>query len=193
MKCIAQNDVDAIFGAVGFKALEASASQRAPLHLNENLAQRQKRIGAQPPEASSLTQFVNAINLWLPDKSNRLLWIEFQETAPHDIGGLASAARRGAGEARSIYDAPGHLFEPLNYNQQDPLELSDDQAREISLLLGLLCLVICGGWDAWLISDATTDRIEFWEGNIFFHSSDAAKIKSADALFSKFKCSREPA
>jgi hypothetical protein len=43
--------------------------------------------------------------------------------------------------------------------------------------------------DGWLIA-ADADRIEFWEGNIFFYSQDTARLAAAEALMSEFECPR---
>ena len=45
--------------------------------------------------------------------------------------------------------------------------------------------------DGWLIAGGgCTDRIEFWEGNLFLYSADPAKIVEAEEIVADFNCSR---
>jgi hypothetical protein len=52
-------------------------------------------------------------------------------------------------------------------------------------------MILMTSSDGWLIAEGSIDRIEFWEGNIFFHSKDAKQIERANALLDSFGCSRE--
>jgi hypothetical protein len=92
---------------------------------------------------------------------------------------------------RSLSEAPGHYFDPYPYNERDQAKISPEQARQTGILIGLMSLLMIGGWDAWLVAEGSSDRIEFWEGNIFFHSSEAARTADAESLMDQFNCPRD--
>ena len=73
-----------------------------------------------------------------------------------------------------------------------------DRARRIrpdiptktGLMVGLLAIILIGGWDGWLVAAGSADRIEFWEGNLFFYSDSKSRLAEADEVFTKFDCPR---
>jgi len=99
------------------------------------------------------------------------------------------AARAGLGETRSISEAPGHYFDSYFWSERDQTTISAEQARETGLLVGLMCLLMVDSWDGWLVADSS-ERVEFWEGNLFLYSGDKAKLADADLLLNEFDCSR---
>jgi hypothetical protein len=99
-------------------------------------------------------------------------------------------ARAGLGEVRSISDAPGHLFDAFAYHERDQLRISDEQGRQVGLLVGLITLLVLSAWDGWLVSDDTTQRIEFWEGNVFFHDAEGSRLNDAKLLMTQYECSQ---
>jgi hypothetical protein len=122
----------------------------------------------------------------------RLFWIDHWEEGLYGAEqAILAAARLGLGETRSVEQAPGHLFEPYDYDEEDQLLVSREQAHAMAVLTGLVTLTLMTNSDAWLIADGSSDRIEFWEGNIFFRSQDSARMTRADELLTTFKCSRE--
>jgi hypothetical protein len=48
------------------------------------------------------------------------------------------------------------------------------------------------GWDGWLIAEGSADRIEFWEGNLYFYSKDKSRLAEAEALMTEYDCPRQP-
>jgi hypothetical protein len=102
------------------------------------------------------------------------------------------AARRGVGETRSPLEAPGHLFDAFPYHERDQQEISEAQAGEMGLLMGLMTSLVLNGWDGWLVSSAGEERIEFWEGNVFFYATVNARLTDAKRLLNEFGCSLEP-
>ncbi len=52
-----------------------------------------------------------------------------------------------------------------------------------------MALVMIDGWDGWLIA-GNADRIEFWEGNVFFYAHEPVRLAAAQALMTKFECPR---
>lgn len=138
-----------------------------------------------------MIEFVGALNRWLPNNQRRLLWIDHWTGEVPSTHALFIAARTGFGESRSISDAPGHLFKEYPYHEEDQLRISGGQAAETGVLIGLTTLLMMNNWDGWLIADGSSDRIEFWEGNFFFHSSEDRKLKDGDELMKQFGCPRE--
>jgi hypothetical protein len=47
------------------------------------------------------------------------------------------------------------------------------------------------GWDGWLVAHGSADRIEFWEGNIFFYSSEKSRLADAKSLMDEFNCPQD--
>jgi hypothetical protein len=133
------------------------------------------------------------MNRWLPSNSQRLLWVDEWERGVYGHEhAIVVAARLGLGEPRSLEEAPGHLFDRWDWAEEDPSEIPADMGGALGLLTGLTSLLMVTGSDGWLISDESTDRIEFWEGNLFFHSRDRTQLGRADAIIDEFGCSRQP-
>jgi hypothetical protein len=52
-------------------------------------------------------------------------------------------------------------------------------------------MVMISGSDGYLLAGACSDRIEFWEGNLFFYSSRRERLSEAEALLKVFDCPRD--
>jgi hypothetical protein len=87
--------------------------------------------------------------------------------------------RRGFGERRALADAPGHYFEPQPWNEQDWELVTADHAAALSLLVGISTILLTTTSDGWIVAPGVADRIEFWEGNTFFHSADPQRLDEA--------------
>jgi hypothetical protein len=191
MRCLAPAEAEAIFGRDGFNVSLDHAWYRTALRLGPNRAANEDRVAGRPTvDPSRLAPFALEVNAWLPTARSRLLWIDHWNSDYPGVDQLVVAARAGLGETRSMSEAPGHLFDPYAYDERDQLKISLDQVRDISILVSLMSLIMIGGWDAWLVAGESTDRVEFWEGNIFFYSSDPATLSGAEALLTRFDCSR---
>ncbi|MCW5749247.1 MAG: hypothetical protein KIT36_23860, partial [Alphaproteobacteria bacterium] len=94
-----------------------------------------------------------------------MLWIDYWNNDFPSAYALFVAARVGLGETRSLSEAPGHYFDPHPYGERDQTRISQEQARETGILVGLTSLLMINGWDGWLVAADSSDRIEFWEGN----------------------------
>jgi hypothetical protein len=92
---------------------------------------------------------------------------------------------------RSPSEAPGHYFDPFPYHECDQTKIPPEQARQTGILVGLMSLIMIGDWDGWLVAEGSSDRIEFWEGNLFFYSSDSSRLADAKALMIEFDCPRD--
>jgi hypothetical protein len=163
MRCVTFSEAEANFRSTGINVPLLDAGRRKPLTFE--IASPQMRVSGRPTvDIPQLPEFISEINGWLPDHRHRLLWIANFEPFYPSVSDAFDAIRIGTGELRSLPDAPGHMFDPFPYAEQDQLKISREQGREVSLLIGLVSLVMAGGWDGWLIADHTHDRIEFWEG-----------------------------
>jgi hypothetical protein len=192
MRCITPTDVSAILGPSGFSVSLEHGWYRRGLVLEESQARRQTRIGGRPTiDPVLLAQFALSMVRWLPTARHRMLWIDHWDSDYPAVSELFNAARAGMNETRSISAAPGHLFDPHPYDQEDQTEIPPEQAKQVGVLVGLMALIMIGGWDAWLVANGSIDRVEFWEGNIFFHTSDPVAHARAAALLTQFKCSRQ--
>jgi hypothetical protein len=118
-----------------------------------------------------------AIVSWLPHDSQRFLWLSYWETYPPGQVTFVEALRRGYRESRPLFEAPGHLFEPVSYSDYDARSPSD--ICEESALAGLVLLVLSLEWDATLLSKATTDSVFISDGYALFSSDVAERVSSA--------------
>ncbi len=183
MRCLTPAEVEKLFGPAGFRVSFAHPDYRIALYLDRTVFSRHVRIGGRPREdVVGLPYFAVALDQWLPPNRHRLLWVDHWEWAFPHIYSTFLAVRKGLGDARSLSEAPGHYFDLFPWDEQDQLEISPEQATETDYLIGLMSLIMIGRWDAWLIADSSADMIEFWEGNLFFHSADKAQIAAAEAL-----------
>jgi hypothetical protein len=65
----------------------------------------------------------------------------------------------------------------------DQLSGTPQQNHEAECLITLLMLISVGGWDVKLLVTGSRDYVEFWEGNIFFHSESAEALDRAAKIF----------
>jgi len=193
MRCLSPAEVKEIFSPAGFSVSLKHVWYRSALILSKEQTVGQLSVGARPPaEICMMGYFIRAINRWLPTDTERLLWIDHWEYVPYEFNDeFLLAARNGLGEVRSLTDAPGHYFEKQNWAEEDQTEVTEAHQRAMGLLEGISTMMLMTGSDGWLIANGSIDRVEFWEGNVFFYSKDAEQIKRASEIFDKFGCSRE--
>jgi hypothetical protein len=183
MRCLAPEDVPALLGPAGFAVSLDHRWYRTALTLDAKVAGRQARVGASPPDdLRGLQVFLEGVNRWLPSKTARVLWIDHFESSVLGDDAFLLAMRRGFGEQRTLAEAPGHYVDPQPWHEQDQLLVKPDHAGALSLLVGIAAVLLITGSDGWLVAPGVTDRIEFWEGNIFFHSAGSRRIDEATKL-----------
>jgi len=192
MRCLSPAEASAIFGPSGFTVM-SDDGYRSALALEPKLASRQVRVAAEQPEDfGRVAAFVRAVNRWLPSHRPRLLWVDHWDTG--QFGGfetaMVSAAWRGLGEQRSLVEAPGLYLGGQDWDEQDQTQVTAAQAESLGLLVGVVAMMMITGSDGWLISEGGVDRVEFWEGNFFFHSGDAGQIARANEIVDEFRCVR---
>jgi hypothetical protein len=192
MRCLTPKETVDLFGRNGFSVTSNPDLYRTALVLEPTIASRQIRVGGRPTQnVSHLARFAEASNRWHPPDAHRLLWVDHWNNDVPSTYELFIAARVGLGEARSLSDAPGHYFDRHPYDEQDQTRISPDQARQTGILIGFMSLIMINGWDGWLVTDGSSDQIEFWEGNIFFYSSERSRLTKANSLMDQFNCPRD--
>jgi hypothetical protein len=78
---------------------------------------------------------------------------------------------------------PGVLLGPLSHSVSDQLSGTPLENLEGERLVTLCLLLSVGNWDAKLLVNGSADYVEFWEGNIFFHSKSANALNRATEIF----------
>jgi len=160
---------------------------RIGLKFIENYYAKQNRIGFEYVENKlSLSYLAKKLISWLPSCKNRLLWIEHWNFDNFSLGELAFLARKGMGETRSFSEVPGHFFRDMPFKEIDACELDEVQKSNLSFLAGLISIMILESWDGWLIASDAQDRIEFWEGNVYFYSNNPEQISNSKSLIGEF-------
>ena len=190
MRCLTQAEITTLFGDVGFSISRAQDWYRLALVLDATIASKQSRIGGRPTQdISRLAQFAEALNRWLPTDHPRLLWIEHWTLDYPNTYDLFVAARGGLGETRSLLENfLDTILNPTPYHEEDQMNIAPEHAKQTGILIGLMALVMINRWDGWLIAQCNTDRIEFWEGNIFFHATESCRLTDAQSLMAQFDC-----
>lgn len=137
-------------------------------------------------KARALPYFIQDVIAWLPDNDFRLLWIQHDGDYHPRLNCVISRIRTGFGEFRSIAEAPGHLFPPNRYREQDQTLIDTQLQEDLGLLVGLVATMLLGDWEAKLLS-STQDFVEIWEGNMCFYSKDPERLKAAKSLAGRFE------
>jgi hypothetical protein len=194
MRCVSPQEAEALFGHLGFSVSLEHAWYRSALILDQARAIGQRRIAAeQPSDFDQIRYLIRDLNKWLPPNRERLLWVDHWEEGIFGFDhAMAATTWRGLGETRTLSEAPGILFDAQNWNEEDQLEIDPVQKHARSLMLGLVSLLMMTDSDGWLISADSLDRIEFWEGNFFFHSKNKTQLKLANNIVDRYGCKRWP-
>jgi hypothetical protein len=192
MRFVSPAEAEAVFTSPKFSVSLEHQWYRSALCLDPACAASQIRVAAEQPESlGDIPNFAGRLNRWLPTGRARMLWVDHWEDMTFcGAASLVEAAWRGLGERRSFRQAPGLHLDPQIWDEQDQTAVSPAHADAIGALVGLIALVMMSYSDGWLISADCPDRIEFWEGRFFFHSSDARQLESANAIIDAFGCKR---
>ena len=191
MRCLTAQDALDLLGREAFSVVSNIQLARNALVLAPAIAGNQRRIGRRPPQnVRRLPYFAEAMNRWHLSDTARVLWVDHWSNDFPSIHEAFCLIRAGLGESRSLSAVPGHYFGPHPYHERDQTVISAEQARATGVLIGLMSMIMMEGWDGWLLAQGSTDRIEFWEGNIFFYSSETSRLSLADSLLQDFDCDR---
>ncbi len=192
MRCLSPAEVEAISVEPQFRVSLAHIEYRSQLYLDPVHAKTQSRIAAeQPSDIKHTPEFVRQLNRWLPTNRARLLWVDHWETGLRNGGNaIVALAWRGLGETRSLEQAPGVFFDKQDWREDDQLAISSTQAEARSILAGIVAMLMMTLSDGWLVSPGCADRIEFWEGNFFFHSDNSEQLRLANEIVDTLGCVR---
>jgi hypothetical protein len=191
MKFLTPDQTLEIFKDSGFMVSTEEAWYRIELGLSHEIAKGQKSVSySSPPSSINSVAFAQALNTWFGLNTSRLLWVSHWSSDFPSLGNIFLLTRQALGENRSLSEVPGHLFPPLRYGDEDISALPANESQEISLLSSMVALVILSDWDGWLVSQGSTNRIEFLEGNILFHSNDSKMLRKAEEIMDTYRCKR---
>ena len=120
---------------------------------------------------------------WLPKNSHRLLWIDhFTDGFPSQTRHFLNVLSHDLPDDHLVQN-PGVLLGPLSDSLPDQFAGTPQQNLEGERLITLCTLLSVGNWDAKLLVNGSTDYVEFWEGNVFFHSESAEALDRATEFF----------
>jgi hypothetical protein len=144
---------------------------------------RLERIGRFfDPCPLELSQVFLAMVDWLPKNSYLLLWIDhFEDGFPSQKNHFLNVLDKEL-PSDHLVENPAILFGPLSCELSDQLVGTHAQNAEAEALITLCILLSAGGWDAKLLTNASTDYIEFWEGNVLFYSEHTEALNRAAEL-----------
>jgi hypothetical protein len=131
------------------------------------------------PDPLQLSNVFLSVANWLPHSTHRLLWID------HFSDGFPSQNRHFLNVLGNdlpsdfLVESPSILLGPLSDDLMDQLAGTHQQNTEAEALITLCILLSVGNWDAKLLTSGSTDYIEFWEGNVFFHSESTEALDRA--------------
>ena len=163
---------------------------RTELVFEPAIVSRQRRVGGGSPNGMSYAAFCRDLLDWLDGDAGRLLWVSHWEDGLPGYFELFEAARKGLGATTGLSGQPGLAFGPAPYHEFDVTVLLPEARTYLNTVCGLISLVYLGAWDGWLIAKTGNDRIEFWEGNVFFYSDQSARLEAGETLLRRFNCDK---
>ncbi|MEZ5798992.1 MAG: hypothetical protein R3D63_16855 [Paracoccaceae bacterium] len=137
--------------------------------------------------ASSLPALLLFLTRWVSQDSAKLLWIQTCEYGFLSMNDAFHANLGGRDKSLPVEEWPGFYFDPIDIQEAFNQNITPDSSVELDLLLSLLCIVTVADWGAKLIGCDGREHIEFWEGNIIFHSDKQEKIQSAIDVSRRFE------
>jgi hypothetical protein len=192
MKCLSPAEAEALLSPTGFRVSLKNDWYKRALVLDPPQASLQTRVVAeQPSDFGRIRHFIWALNRWLPIQKPRLFWVDHWAQEQDMITGASMAAViwRGLGESRPLLETPGLLFDAFAGDLEDQEEIMVSQQTDArGLIVALITTLMMTESDGWLISPGSTDRVEFWEGHVFFHSADKNQQLRGLAIFHDFGC-----
>ena len=119
---------------------------------------------------------------WLPKSTHRLLWIDyctdgFPSQKPHFLKILGDDL-----PSDHLVANPAILLGPFSDDLTDQQAGTPEQIIESEALVILSTLLCIGHWDAKLLTNGSTDYVEFWEGNVLFYSESTEALDRAAEL-----------
>jgi hypothetical protein len=136
--------------------------------------EQQKIMMTVPKTAPALNWFSARLGRWLSRGSERMLWMSNWDTFPHYPIGFFEAIRNGYGETRPVIEAPGHVFSALN-------------RAETELVSGLIFLVMTFRWEAFIVSQESTEFVYLGDQCVVCSSPKSEKMKRVTDFMAFFE------
>jgi hypothetical protein len=124
------------------------------------------------PRCLNLSGFASRAAGWISDRAERMLWISNWNTDPPEGLSLFEASRRGWGENRSLFEAPGHIF---NNSPDDSI-----------ILASYCCLILAFNWEGFVVAAKDREFIYLGDEYVVFSSSQSEKMNEVTALRTAF-------
>ena len=149
---------------------------------------REHRLAVDLPKTPvALSYFAARLADWLPDAEQRMLWLSNWDTYPPDHITFFDKLRRGYGEERPLIEAPGHLFSWDAATVYEPSSEMPPATRDHAAISGLVLLVMCYGWEGYLVARGHNDHIFLGDARIVFASARRQRIEDTANLANTFK------
>ncbi|WP_299938031.1 hypothetical protein [uncultured Pelagimonas sp.] len=167
-------------------SLENAWYRRLLYRVGDSVSKSERVARFFDPSPTQLSHVFLSMADWLPSNSNRLLWVEHSEDSfpsqkKHFLKVLGEDL-----ETDHLVENPAILLGPLPSDLLDQLSGTVEQNAEAELLISLCTFLTVGGWDAKLLTTGSTDYIEFWEGNVLFHSESTEALIRATQILDYF-------
>lgn len=184
MKSLNIADTVRYLGEDAYAVSLENAWYRRLLHRIDGDTAKLERIGCFfNPTPLQFPSLLLSLADWLPNSSHRLLWIDhFDGAFPSQTRHFLNVLGYNLPDDYLVQN-PGVLVGPLSPTLLDQLSGTPQQNLEAERLITLCILLCVGNWDAKLLVNGSTDYVEFWEGNVFFHSESAEALDRAAKLF----------
>lgn len=155
-------------------------SSSRDLLLPEELSREQKSYFAPfPRNGFDLTHISGALANWIEPSEERMLWLKNWETTPPFEMEFFEFAR---GSNVHLIDAPGHLF-----GNDVEIGNRDGCGRDTAVIGGLLLLVMCYDWEAYLVGRGRTEYVYVSDGHVWISSSEAENLERGLTIFRSFE------
>lgn len=183
VKSLSINEAIEYLGESSYAVSLESAFYRRLLHPVHDGADKLERIGRLfDPTPFQLPDLILSLADWLPKNSYRLLWIDhIEDVFPSLETNFLNILGNDLAPDHLIKN-PGIQLGPLYDDLLDQLAGTEEQNSEAEAMIALCTLLSVGSWDAKLLTNSSTDYIEFWEGNILFHSESRDSLNRAIEL-----------
>jgi hypothetical protein len=173
---------------MGFQVTSDGGSAHCELFLSEkNRTHIRSRSVVPCMDASKLPHFLMDLAAWVSSKSRKIVWIEnsTQGFLSYDLiferMVAADSTIWGQDHERGLF------FEEIDFQEAFDQNLEKSLVDEVNLLIGVLSVIVLADWSAKMLSENSRDHIEFWEGNVIFHSENREKMQSAMELADRFR------
>ena len=169
MKCMTLEEARPWLDEIGVQ-VDAEAIDLGSLNENQFVS----RISA-PTIPSQLPYFSYRLMDWLPNKGQRMFFIERWMEYPSERIRFFEAAKMAHAADRPLSEAPFHLFEIGDYPHYE--SRTAEQEHEEAILCGLVMLAICFDWRFYIFAADSNDYVFFSDAHALFSTDDPARAQ----------------